>query len=314
MVSCSRYSGTVRLDGKTAIVTGSNTGIGKFTALDFVKRGARVIMACRSVEKAEAAAEQIRGATRDLKGAGAVDVVKLDLGSLTSVRQCADQLLRAEQRVHLLVNNAGVMACPQGKTEDGFETHFGVNHLGHFLFTCLLLPRVIRSAPARIVTVSSKLHENGNMNFDDLNLENSYGPVKAYNQSKLANVLFSNELARRLEGTGVTTYSVHPGVVRTELGRHLNDTYFRGLRSILGGMGALFFKTAEDGAQTTIYCSLDEKLTNKTGLYYSECREKAASRRARDPEAAKKLWDLSAKMAGLGNWDPFTADDGETPS
>ncbi|XP_021933884.1 retinol dehydrogenase 13-like isoform X2 [Zootermopsis nevadensis] len=261
MVSCSRYSGTVRLDGKTAIVTGSNTGIGKFTALDFVKRGARVIMACRSVEKAEAAAEQIRGATRDLKGAGAVDVVKLDLGSLTSVRQCADQLLRAEQRVHLLVNNA-----------------------------------------------------DGNMNFDDLNLENSYGPVKAYNQSKLANVLFSNELARRLEGTGVTTYSVHPGVVRTELGRHLNDTYFRGLRSILGGMGALFFKTAEDGAQTTIYCSLDEKLTNKTGLYYSECREKAASRRARDPEAAKKLWDLSAKMAGLGNWDPFTADDGETPS
>lgn len=314
MVSCSRYSGAARLDGKTAIVTGSNTGIGKCTVLDFVKRGARVIMACRSVEKAEAAAKEIHEATKDVPGAGTVHVVKLDLGSLTSVRQCAKELLQNENRINLLVNNAGIMACPQTKTEDGFETQFGVNHLGHFLFTCLLLPRIIRSAPARIVTVSSKLHENGNINFDDVNLENSYGPARAYSQSKLANVLFSSELARRLQGTGVTTYSLHPGVVRTDIGRNLNAAYFRGAQSILHGMAALFFKTAEEGAQTTIYCSVDEKLADKTGLYYSDCKEKTPSRKARDAEAAKKLWGLSAKLVGLGEWNPFAADDNTPPS
>ncbi|GFG35420.1 hypothetical protein Cfor_07746 [Coptotermes formosanus] len=279
-----------RLDGKTAIVTGSNTGIGKFTVLDFINRGARVIMACRSVEKAEAAAKEIREATKDVPGAGTVHVVKLDLGSLTSVRQCAKELLQNESRINLLVNNAGIMACPQSKTEDGFETQFGVNHLGHFLFTCLLLPRIIRSAPARIVNVSSRLHET-------------------YRQSKLANVLFSSELGKRLQGTGVTTYALHPGVVRTELTRNFNASYFRGAHSMWQGVATLFLKTPEEGAQTTIYCSVDEKLADKTGLYYSDCKEKTPSRKARDAEAAKKLWDLSAKLVGLGDWNPFTADD-----
>ncbi|XP_021928779.1 retinol dehydrogenase 12-like [Zootermopsis nevadensis] len=309
MVCCSKYDGKTRLDGKTAIVTGSNTGIGKYTVLDFVKRGARVIIACRDTTKGEEAAKDIRKLTENVEGAGTVDVVCLNLGSLASVRKCAQDLLRTEDKIHLLVNNAGVMACPQGKTEDGFETQFGVNHLGHFLFTCLLLNRIIRSAPARIVNVSSSAHDWGTMNFEDINLEQSYTPIKAYCQSKLANVLFSKELAKRLQGTGVTTYSVHPGVVITDLQRHMDDTFFKGAQSLFHGIGSFFLKKPEEGAQTTIYCSVDEKLADKTGLYYSNCKEKSSSTQSCDPEAARKLWELSMKLVGLGNWNAITAGD-----
>jgi NAD(P)-dependent dehydrogenase (short-subunit alcohol dehydrogenase family) len=313
MVCCSKYTGKARLDGKTAIVTGSNTGIGKYTALDFVKRGARVIMACRDMGKAEEAAKFIRSTVEGVEGAGKVEVVSLNLGSFASVRQCAQELLHKEEKIHLLVNNAGVMVCPEGKTEDGFETQFGVNHLGHFLFTCLLLPRIIRSAPARIVNVSSMAHEWGTINFEDLNGAKSYSAGKAYCQSKLANVLFCKELARRLADTGVTTYSLHPGAVDTELQRHLDDTYFRGANFIKNAFAKLFFKTPEEGAQTTIYCSVDEKLANQTGLYYSDCKEKTPSSKARDPETAKKLWEVSANLVGLGDWDPFRAPDVTPP-
>ncbi|GFG29165.1 hypothetical protein Cfor_00228, partial [Coptotermes formosanus] len=253
--------------------------------------GARVIMACRDVGKAEEAAKDIRRMAEGVEGAGTVEVVCLNLGSLASVRQCAQELLRKEEKIHLLVNNAGVMVCPEGKTEDGFETQFGVNHLGHFLFTCLLLPRIIRSAPARIVNVSSIAHEWGTINFEDLNSEQSYSAWKAYCQSKLANVLFCKELARRLQDAGVTTYSLHPGAVNTELQRHLSDTYFRGANLLNRAFAKLFFKTPEDGAQTSIYCSVDEKLANQTGLYYSDCKEKEPTAKARDPEVAKKLWE-----------------------
>ncbi|XP_069699640.1 retinol dehydrogenase 12-like isoform X1 [Periplaneta americana] len=313
MVCCSKYTGKARLDGKTAIVTGSNTGIGKFTVLDFVKRGARVIMACRDAGRAETAAKEIRDLTQNVEGAGTVEVVSLNLGSLASVRQCAEEILNKVDNIHILVNNAGVMACPQGKTEDGFETQLGVNHLGHFLFTCLLLPRIIRSAPARIVTVSSYLHEYGTIKFDDMNMEKSYSATGSYNRSKLANVLFSHELATRLQGTGVTTYSLHPGVVNTDLKRHMDDSFFRGAEFIIKGFGALFFKTPEEGAQTSIYCAVDEKLADKTGLYYSDCKEKRVPAKARDPETAKRLWEVSAEMVGLGSWDPFTAADGALP-
>ncbi|XP_023726530.1 retinol dehydrogenase 14 isoform X2 [Cryptotermes secundus] len=268
MVCCPMYTGEARLDGKTAIVTGSNTGIGRCTVLDFVMRGARVIMACRDMGKAEEAAKYIRSETEGVEGAGTVEVVCLNLASLASVRQCVQELLQKLERIHLLVNNAGIMACPQGKTEDGFETQFGVNHLGHFLFTCLLLPRIIRSAPARIVILSSFVHAWGTMNFDDLNLDEAYTPMKAYCQSKLANVLFCKELARRLQDTGVTTYAVHPGVVLTDLQRHWDTSFFTGAKAVFYGLGSLFLKNAEEGAQTTIYCSVDRKLANKTGLYY----------------------------------------------
>ncbi|KAF2884585.1 hypothetical protein ILUMI_21588 [Ignelater luminosus] len=305
MVCDAVCTSTARLDGKTAIVTGSNTGIGKITVKDFYKRGGRVFMACRNVEKAEEAAEDIKKECEGLQNLGTIVVIKLDLSSLKSIRECAEHLLETEQHIDILVNNAGVMFCPESRTEDGFEMQIGTNHLGHFLFTLLLLPRIIKSAPARIVNVSSVGHSllRGPMNLDDLNWEKrSYSATQAYFQSKLANVLFTKELARRLQEAnidGVTIYSLHPGAVDTELQRHADDTFFRGMSCLSNIFLKPFFKTPEQGAQTTIYCAVDENASKETGLYYAECKVKEPSSKAKNVEDARKLWDLSLKMVGL---------------
>ncbi|KAF2886821.1 hypothetical protein ILUMI_19352, partial [Ignelater luminosus] len=202
MVCDAKCTSTARLDGKTAIVTGSNTGIGKYTVQDFYSRGARVIMACRSVEKAEKAAEDIQKICEGKENLGEIVIVQLDVSNLESVREFAKKVLEKEDHVDLLVNNAGVMTCPEGKTVDGFETQFGTNHLGHFLLTLLLMPKIIKSAPARIVTVSSVAHTylDGPLALDDLNWEKrKYSPTQAYAQSKIANILFTKELAHKLE-------------------------------------------------------------------------------------------------------------------
>ncbi|KAK7868685.1 hypothetical protein R5R35_006976 [Gryllus longicercus] len=306
-----KCSSTARLDGKTAVVTGCNTGIGLCTVEDFVRRGARVIMACRNLEKAERAAECVRVRTVGAEGAGAVRVVQLDLSSLASVRACAKLLLDSEPRIHLLINNAGIMACPEMRTEDGFEMQFGTNHLGHFLLTCLLLPRIRASAPARIVTVSSVVHSTGDIDFENLNWEKGYNPTLAYGRSKLANVLFAKELGKRLEGSGVTSYSLHPGVVNTELSRHFDTAYFKGGQWIFDNIGKLFLKTPEQGAQTTIYCAVSEEAEKETGLYYSDCRVVQPRPQACDMQVSERLWNESARLVGLGDWDPFTAK--ETP-
>ncbi|KAK3926450.1 Retinol dehydrogenase 11, partial [Frankliniella fusca] len=301
-----------RLDGKTVVITGCNTGIGKSTALHLCRIGARVVMACRDVQKAEEAAAEIRAGVAGAPGAGQLVVRRLDLAHLQSVRECARDILDEEAAIHVLINNAGVMACPRMETEDGLELQLGVNHFGHFLFTCLLLPRLIQSAPARVVTVSSLAHTSGRINFDDLNSERSYEPFKAYQQSKLANVLFSAELARRLraahpngDGAGVTTYAVHPGIVKTELGRHLDGLYFKGARAAVGLVLGPFLKTPEQGAQTTIHCAIDEKAAGQTGLYYSDCKVKRPSAKAQDEEVARRLWEESVKIVKLGDYDPF---------
>lgn len=299
-----RCTSKARLDGKTAVVTGCNTGIGKETVLELVRRGGRVVMACRDVKKAEAAAEDIREKTEGQKGVGELVVTRLDLASLASVRECAQHLLRTEPQINLLINNAGVMGCPKWKTEDGFEMHFGVNHLGPFLLTSLLMPRILRSAPARIVNVSSHMHWFGSIDFNDLQWESNYSRVLAYARSKLANVLFTCEVAERLKGTEVTTYAVHPGMVHTELGRYVDS----GITSVLKSMLEFFMKTPEQGAQTTLYCALDENLNKETGLYYSECA-KGWIWKTGGQQIAKKLWDVSAKLVGLEKWDPFTAPD-----
>ena len=206
------------LSGKTVIITGGNTGIGKETAIDLARRGARVILACRSPEKAEAAVKEVRAKS----GNDNVVFRRLDLASFESIRQFASQILQEEPRIDILINNSGVMGCPYQKTKDGFEMQFGVNHLGHFLLTHLLLDRLKEASTARIVNVSSVAHTfvNG-INFDDLNSEKSYTTHSAYFRSKLANVLFTRSLAKRLVGTSVTANSLHPGSVRTELYRHL---------------------------------------------------------------------------------------------
>ncbi|CAH0600357.1 unnamed protein product [Chrysodeixis includens] len=302
-----------RLTGKTAIVTGCNTGIGKETVMDFYKRGGKVIMACRSVDKAQAAKIDIEKLCKDLPNTGKIVVEKCDLSSLTSVRQFAKKVLDTEPQINILVNNAGVMMCPKGETEDGFETQFGTNHLAHFLLTLLLLPRIRNSTPARIVTVSSVAHERNAINFNDVNYKNRpYGASEAYSQSKIANILFSRELATKLKANniqGINTYSLHPGVIKTELLRHVDDTFFWGARTAMNVFVGPFMKSPESGAQTTIYCAVDELCANETGLYYSDCVVKKAAPTARNDADAKKLWDLSVELVKLGDYNPFTAND-----
>ncbi|KAF5281074.1 hypothetical protein FQR65_LT14870 [Abscondita terminalis] len=302
---------TARLDAKTVIVTGSNTGIGKCTVQDLYKRGARVIMACRNVEKANESANDIKSNCEGQDNLGEIGVVQLDLCSLESVRECASKLLESERRIDILINNAGVMMCPQSKTADGFETQFGTNHLGHFLFTLLLLPRIIESPSARIVNLSSRAHTSGNINFDDLNYEKrKYSALQAYSDSKLANVLFTKELARRLQEANienVKVYSLHPGVINTELGRHLDNTYFKGVHWTFSVLFGKFLKTPEQGAQTSIHCAVDENAGNETGLYYSDCKVKKPVNKAERVEDAQKLWEMSVNFVGLDqNYDPFS--------
>ncbi|KAL1131451.1 hypothetical protein AAG570_011068 [Ranatra chinensis] len=263
-----RCRSLARLDGKTAIITGANTGIGKVTARDFLTRGARVILACRDTAKAEEACREIQEAEVNAKG-GSLVVKHLDLSSFASVRIFADEILEEEQALHLLVNNAGVMMCPKMLTEDGYELHFATNHLGHFLLTLKLLPLLVKSAPSRVVNVSSMAHILANsMKFDDINLDKGYKPVTAYARSKLANILFTKELARRLEGKGVNVYSLHPGVVNTELTRHVDTAFFPGSRWLYHAVGSWLMKSPVQGAQTTIFCSVDEQTADQSGLYY----------------------------------------------
>ncbi|KAM9765812.1 retinol dehydrogenase 13 [Menidia menidia] len=282
------------LEGKTVLITGANTGIGKETALDMAQRGARVILACRDMNRARIAADEIR----QKSGNGNVVVKKLDLASLQSIRDLARDVQGTESRLDILINNAGIMMCPKWETEDGFEMQFGVNHLGHFLLTNCLLDLLKKSAPSRIVLVSSLAHERGHIHFDDINLDKDYKPEVSYRQSKLANVLFAKELAARLKGTGVSVYSLHPGVIRTELGRYLLPTLALWKR-ILASVFMKIVKNPWEGAQTTIYCAVDENVANESGLYYSDCAPKTPAPQALDDDAAKKLWDLSASMVGL---------------
>ena len=212
-----------RLNGKTVIITGANTGIGLETAVDLAKRNARVILACRSVERGETAAVEVRKRS----GNDNAVFVQLDLASLDSVREFAAKILEEEPRIDILINNAGVMAIPnRSLTQDGFEMQFGTNHLGHFLLTNLLLDRIKEAPSARIVNVSSSGHQRARINFNDLNLERSYGAFEAYAQSKLANILFTRKLTKELQGTGVTVNAVHPGLIYTNIFRHYLNLSF----------------------------------------------------------------------------------------
>ncbi|XP_022070631.2 retinol dehydrogenase 12-like [Acanthochromis polyacanthus] len=287
------WSSDEKLDGKTVLITGANTGIGKETAKDLAKRGARVIIACRDMEKAQEAMKEVI----ETSGNDNVKCMKLDLSDTKSIREFAEAFNRDEPKLNILINNAGVMICPYGKTADGFETQIGVNHLGHFLLTHLLFDLIKRSAPARIVIVSSVAHVLGSINLEDLNSEKSYDKARAYSQSKLANVLFSRSLAKRLEGTGVTTYSLHPGAVKTDLQRHAKGGW-----SFLLSLSRPFFKNAVQGAQTSIYCAVEPSLENETGLYYSDCARTSCSSAGKDDDMAQKLWELSCRMLNI-TWD-----------
>ncbi|MEE6492064.1 hypothetical protein FKM82_016464 [Ascaphus truei] len=281
-----------KLHGKVVIITGANTGIGKETARDLARRGARVIIACRDVLKGEGAACEIRAST----GNEQVIVRKLDLANTKSIREFAENIQKDEKKIHILINNAGVMICPYSKTEDGFEMQIGTNHFGHFLLTYLLLDLLKQSAPSRIVNVSSLAHLFGKINFDDLHSEKSYSSSLAYCQSKLANVLFTRELARRLQGAGVTVNSLHPGSIHSELTRH--SVILRNLWKVF----SFFLKTPVEGAQTSIHCAVAEELESVSGKYFSDCSPAYVSSNGRNDETARKLWDTSCKILGI-EWD-----------
>ena len=283
---------TKRLEGKTVVITGGNTGIGKETAVDLAKRGAKVIVGCRNLEKGKEALKEIQ----ERSGSTNVYLEHLDLASLDSVRTFADSILKSESRLDILINNAGVMMCPYQKTKDGFEIKFGTNHLGHFLLTMLLLDRLKKSAPSRIVNVSSIGHSlgSGKIHFDDINFEKDYSPYEAYFHSKLANVLFTRELSKRLEGSHVTANSLHPGAVRTDLERH-----FTFLQTLMVPARWYMYKSPEQGAQTSIYCAVSEEMEGVSGKYLADCAIKEPSKGAQDDDAAMKLWELSLKLVGL---------------
>ncbi|XP_058462825.1 retinol dehydrogenase 12-like [Malaya genurostris] len=292
-----QFRKSTRCDGKVIVITGANTGIGKETAKELLKRGGKVYIACRSLEKANQARSELIAET----GRSDIHVRELDLSSLDSVRNFAKRFLAEESRLDILINNAGVMACPKSLTKDGFEQQIGVNHLGHFLLTNLLLERIKASAPSRIVNLSSLAHVYGSINKADLNSEKSYNQVTAYCQSKLANVLFTRELAKRLQGTKVTSYAVHPGAVDTELPRHMGSFFFLFEHKWVKPFLSIAFKTPRSGAQTSLYTALDEDLANESGKYYVDCCEKKASKAGRDDETARWLWEVSEKMTGLSS-------------
>lgn len=275
------------MQGKTVLVTGANTGIGKETALALARLGADVILTARDDDKGARAAEHINRES----GGTPVEYRLLDLASLASVRRFADDFLTAHDRLHVLVNNAGAVIGDRRETADGFEMTFGVNHLGPFLLTKLLLDLLCASAPSRIVNVSSAAHQQARrgLDFDDLQSRRSYSSTLAYGRSKLANVYFTTELARRLAGTGVTANAVHPGVVATEFGAG-GDA--RGI-GLLYKLARPFMRTAEQGARTTLFVATAPELEGVTGRYFANSSEATPSAVARDEAAARRLWDES---------------------
>jgi len=290
---------TKKLDGKTVVITGANTGIGKVTATDLAKRGAKVIICCRDKSRAEKAVEDIKKESSNEN----VTFALLDLASLDSVRKCADELNRTEDKVDYLINNAGVMMCPQWKTEDGFDMQMGTNHFGHFLFTELMLPLLEKSIQTghhpRIVIVSSMAHEmaSNGISFDDINFEKNFSTMKAYGESKLANILHAKELAERLDGR-ISVYSLHPGVIATELTRHIAN-WLGPFKTPYNKIVEFIAKDPFHGAQTSLYCTLEDSIGHQSGLYYSDCDVKTPKKQGQDMEAAKKLRELSFNLVGL---------------
>ncbi|XP_037244853.1 retinol dehydrogenase 12-like [Falco rusticolus] len=280
------------LTGKTVIVTGANSGIGKYVALDLARRNARTILACRSQERGQVAVEEIRAAT----GNPAVLLRLLDTSSLASVRTFAQAVLREEKRLDVLVNNAGLTGLPFTITPEGLEQTFATNYLGPFLLTNLLLDLLKASAPARIVNVSSFRHSAGTADSRCLTGQERLSSFDAtYNSTKLMNILFTAELAQRLQGTGVTANALSPGVVSTGIMRH-----FSWAVRVLFTLIRPFIKSAEQGAVSTIYCAVSEEVSGITGKYFSsDCRLALPSRAARDPGLARKLWEESERLTGL---------------
>lgn len=285
------YESKKHLKGKTVLITGATCGMGKALALAFAQRGARVVLACRDTELAEKVVKEIRDTCDNIN----VIALHCDLSSMESVRAFAKEFKKCESQLHILVNNAGVMMCPKDLTEDKFEMQFGVNYLGHFLLTHLLLDHLKKSAPSRIVNVTAHAHQLGVIDFDDINQDNDYNPGHAYAQSKLAVALFTIELAQQLEGTDVTVNCVNPGVVNTSLHRHMPFRNHSFIKVCFAPFVWYLFKKPEDGINSMLFCALEDSIEQTTGKYFMECALTDWSEAVENEEVRKKLWEESLK-------------------
>ena len=291
--------------GRTFVVTGGNSGIGLEASKVLAGKGAHVVLACRDTGRAEAAAAEIRKQHAD----ASIEAMELDLASLDSVRKFAERFLAAHEQLDVLVNNAGVMALPYRKTADGFEMQLGTNHLGHFALTGLLLGRLLEGAGRRVVTLSSTAHKVGKMRFDDLHWERGYSKWRAYGQSKLANLLFTYELQRRLEakGAGCIAAACHPGYAHTNL--QFAGPKMAGSSLMEGAMGVsnkLFSQGADMGALPTLFAATAPEMQggdyigpNRMMETWGHPKKVSSSARSHDREAAAKLWDVSDELTGV---------------
>jgi NAD(P)-dependent dehydrogenase (short-subunit alcohol dehydrogenase family) len=295
----------IDLSGRVALVTGASGGLGAETARALCERGADVTIAARDLAKAESCATVIRNSGYP----GAIDVAELDLLSLDGVRRFAKQFLQNHAELHILVNNAGIMACPLARTAQGWEHQFATNHVGHFLLSGLLLPALHAGAPSRVVVVSSGAHLMGGMDFDDPHFERrEYDKWIAYGQSKTANVLFAREFNRRFESVGITANALHPGVIMTELARNLTPDDLKDLMSDSGDRPPPTFKSVEAGAATSVWAASAPELEGRGGLYLEDCTiaepanetnpTTGYASHAVDPAAAARLWQLSEDLVG----------------
>lgn len=278
------------IEGKTAVVTGANSGIGLETARALANAGAHVVMVCRNPQRGERALQDVRASTRSDR----VELMLCDMASQASIRAFADRFLSEHERLHVLVNNAGVMMGRRELTVDGLETTFAVNHLGYFLVTALLRERLIESAPARVVSVSSVGHKWGSLDLGNLQGEKRYFEFLAYGTSKLCNIAFTYELARRLEGTGVTANCLHPGPVGTNFGSSGGRMFQKLMK-----LGKRFLLTAEQGARTSVYLATSPEVEGVTGRYFVKSKPARSSRASHNRDKQRQLWALSERLTGL---------------
>ncbi len=280
-----------RMEGKVCMVTGATSGLGEVTARELARRGATVVLAGRNPEKTATKAEEIKADT----GNTSVDWLLADLSSQAETGRLAEEFRSRYERLDVLVNNAGGFFFEYGETEDGIECTFALNHLNYFLLTNLLLDRLKTAASSRIVNVASGAHKGAEIKLDDPNLKENYSGWRAYGQSKLANIMFTYELARRLEGTGVTANALHPGAVATNIGANNKVWYARPALAIF----RLFSTPPEKGARTSIYLASSSEVEEVSGGYFAGEKLVSSSETSHDEATARKLWELSESLTGL---------------
>jgi retinol dehydrogenase-14 len=287
-----RDKGGIFMEVRVCVITGANSGIGKATASSLARMGMTVVLVCRDLEKGKAAQAEIQAAS----GNPNVDVLLADLSSQAEVRRLAQEFKSRYPKLHVLINNAGITLSKRKVTRDGIEAVFAVNYLAPFLLTDLLLDTLKASAPARVVNVAGDYHRKATINFHDLMSERDYNGMRANNQAKLAMVLFTYELARQLEGTGVTANCLHPGAVAT--GAPLKDPDLTKFGRFMYGLVRPFFLSSEKGAETSVYLASSPEVEGVTGKYFVRKRAVASSPESYDAEVARRLWKISVQLTG----------------